>query len=109
MTRKIERARLQTISQSTGSSTHPFMHNDDIEVGTPSPPEGDPPTPRPRRVKTTKRPRERPETLSQSTGSTAHPFKQNEDVAMGLGGDAPLLCNVNTNVNTNLHSAADNE
>ena len=34
------RARPQTISQSTGSSAHPFMHNDDIEVGTPSPPRG---------------------------------------------------------------------
>ena len=34
MTRKIGRARPQTISQITGSSAHPFMHNDDIEVGT---------------------------------------------------------------------------
>ena len=36
------RARPQTISQSTGSSAHPFMHNDDIEVGTLSPPAGGP-------------------------------------------------------------------
>ena len=37
VTRKRGRARPQTISQSAGSSTHPFMHNDDIEVGTLSP------------------------------------------------------------------------
>ena len=85
------RSRPPTISQSTGSSAHPFMHNDDVEIGTPSPPAGGPPVPRPRRSKTTKRPRERPETLSQSTGSTAHPFMHNEDMDMGPGGDAPRL------------------
>ena len=80
------------------------MHNDDIEVGTPSPPAGGPPTLGPRRVKTTKRARERPETLSQSTGSTAHPFMHNEDEDMDMG---PLLYDVNTNVNANVYSAVD--
>ena len=101
------RARPQTISQSTGSSAHPFMHNEDIAVGTLSPPAGGSSIspPEPRRLKTTKRRSERPETLSQSTGSTAHPYRHNED--MGIGGDTPLLYNVNTIVNTNVYSAAD--
>ena len=46
--------------------------------------------------------------LSQSTGSTAHPFMHNEDMDVGLGGDAPLLYNVHTSVNTNVYSAVDN-
>ena len=49
----------------------------------------------------------RPRTISQSTGSSAHPFMHNEDMDIGLGGDAPLLYNVNTNVNTNVYSAVD--
>ena len=105
VTRKRGRARPQTISQSAGSSTHPFMHNDDIEVGTLSPlAGGGPPIISPRRSKTTKRPRERPESLSQSTGSTAHPFMHNEDMDTDLGGTAPLLHTVNTDV----YSAVDN-
>ena len=31
----------------------------------------------------------------------------NEDMDIGIGGDAPLLYNVNTNVNTNVYSAVD--